>query len=595
MIVRETKAKWYLQKHALYESREISLNWASFAFGEILKKHDRSVFGKSAKAFMRAFISHMDSFGEHPSPGSISNYGRRLRTLVRWMVDRKIYRFSDLNSSDLVEFLQDRAKSDDGIYLTERVVRGHVLLLEGLWNLRFHYEQPLAIDPYLIPELKRIQRRTRKTSTWSAVPIDLAVPLISDALNWISEEAPHLLTVLGELNFERGDLIGLTKSQMRQRAAVAYSKVRWQSVSYQRLAERTSSVEQDPVNNIREWTHLSIGASIVAILFLTGIRCSELLSLQLGCAVERRLENKQHYWYINGVAAKKAGCLRSWVAVDPVIKTIRFLEDLHAVSCGGAESAYLFSIPNGNGILPPPYVTVRQLWPSTIATLMRKFSQASVRQKPLPMGKRLHPHQARKTFARFVVMRSKHGLEALAQHYGHLYTALLDRVYVGSNFELQSLIDKESQAELEQGLTDLLTSKHIGGKAGELMQSIRQSHVSTFRGKTSITALVKKFIKDGVVLAPCDWGYCVYAQDQSACGGNFQGPNAIAREPNVCATCGNFAVTERHLAWWNERAEREEKFLKSTDINLQSREISSQRLTRSRNILKSLTDTKSKK
>lgn len=192
----------------------------------------------------------------------------------------------------------------------------------------------------------------------------------------------------------------------------------------------------------------------------------------------------------------------------------------------------------------------------------------------------------RRLYVPFAVL--KYALEALAQHYGHLYTALLDRVYVGSDIELQKLIDKESQAEIAAGLSDLLTANRVAGKAGDAMQSLQATYRSKFRGKKALVSMVKKLIADGVTLAPCDWGYCVYSPDQSACRGDERGPNPIRREPNTCSTCANFAATERHRTWWEDRATREEAFLENTSLPTQSRSISEERLAKTKAVLRSL-------
>lgn len=68
-------------------------------------------------------------------------------------------------------------------------------------------------------------------------------------------------------------------------------------------------------------------------------------------------------------------------------------------------------------------------------------------------------------------------------------------------------------------------------------------------------------IADGIKLAPCHWGYCVYVEQLSACHGDESGPNEIERSPDVCARCSNFAVTEAHRPWWEARFRADEVFL----------------------------------
>lgn len=316
------------------------------------------------------------------------------------------------------------------------------------------------------------------------------------------------------------------------------------------------------------------------------MRSSEVLALKVGCYCQRRHKSGGTYWYVGGVQAKSGGLDREWVVPMPVIRVLSFLENLHSLLMGDVENDYLFALPDGNGILPPPYVNVRRLWSSSVSDLIKHFATSSLRSRPgLPT---IHPHQARKTFARFVVLRDKSALESLAQHYGHLYTALLDGAYVGIDVELHQLLSQEMEEQIEAGLTELMTAKTLGGKAGEAFGKVRNAVLERFRGHTSISTVVKKLVSEGVVLAPCDWGYCIYAVEFSACGGTDHGPDLRAREPNVCSSCTNFVVTERHRQWWENRLKREEKFLDSPDPGEQAVEIAKRRYEKSREVLVSL-------
>jgi integrase len=588
-VITESKNSWYFSNHALHEGRTFSIDWSTFHFELIEKKHDRHIFISSAKEFLRAVIKQLPSIAAQSSPGSMANFGRLLRRLIRWMIEKEIYRFSFLEEDHMVAFVESRFEAN-GKPLTDKSLRTYILLFERLWDLRFQYKAALKKDPYKIQKLYLLQRSSQPTARWDPIPLEAAVPLLRDAIEWIDNEAQILLKVIHEHNLLRGNLRGVTKAEMRRKSCEAYKSLSNSSTDFKALQQSLAgSIDNDDVKEaIRCCSHLSYGAAITIILFFSGIRCSELLSLRLGCNTRRMHGDGTKYWYIEGVAAKKGGHAKAWVVPEPVITAIRFLEDLHSLTVGDLENDYLFAIPNGNGVLPPPYVSVRRLWPSTVATFLRMFARSRAREMPTNKDVRLHPHQARKTFARFVVIRDKRGLEALAQHYGHLYTALLDRMYVGSDIDLYDLVDRESERDLEEGLTDLLKSNSLGGSAGNMLAEIRREAQLRYRGKTALTSLVKQLIREGVTLAPCDWGYCVYAQDQSACGGDNRGPNQVNREPGTCSTCGNFAVTEKHRGWWEARVKREQLFLQQPNLSAQTIEVVRSRLKKSEEVLISL-------
>lgn len=587
-MIIESRNIWRFSSHALHDGRTFAIDWSSFHFEQIAERNQQMLFRQSAKDFFRVLARQVGSVGDQPSPGTLSNAGRLLRRLVQWMISNGIYRFSDLSANDLVSYIERLSRPAHRPCLNWKSVRAHVCLMERMWDLRSEYGGGLKVDPYRIELLYIHQRGARPSTRWTDIPIKVAVPLLKDAMLWLQRDTPLVISVIQDHHSIRGNLVGLSKKEMRKRATLAYAEISARSDELRILRTRLGDFGGDTRALIRKAVHLSLGAAIILILMFTGIRGSELLSLQLACCSRRLASDGGEYYYITGIAAKKAGKEKSWVVPKPVVTAIEFLENLHRCTLLGFENSYLFALPNGVGILPPPYVTVRRMWSSTVARFFKDFASAEFRSSPIKKGVRLHPHQARKTFAKFVVTRDKRGLEALAQHYGHVYTALLDRAYVGSDIDLHHLLDEESQRDLEAGLTDILKSPTLGGRAGEMLADIRREARKTYRGKVALASLVKKLINDGVTLAPCDWGYCVYAKDQSACGGNEVGPNPIGREPQTCATCANFSVTERHRSWWEDRAKREQLFLQKNGLSEQTIEIVRERLKSSEGILLSL-------
>jgi hypothetical protein len=107
-------------------------------------------------------------------------------------------------------------------------------------------------------------------------------------------------------------------------------------------------------------------------------------------------------------------------------------------------------------------------------------------------------------------------------------------------------------------------------------------------GRRVIEKMVDRLIDEGVTLAPCDWGYCVYAQAFSACGGDSAGPNPVERAPDVCGKCTNFVVTERHRSWWEERVRDASVFLSHQGLTGQSIAVIERRRDTAEQILRKL-------
>jgi hypothetical protein len=123
--------------------------------------------------------------------------------------------------------------------------------------------------------------------------------------------------------------------------------------------------------------------------------------------------------------------------------------------------------------------------------------------------------------------------------------------------------------DLARNLMDLLVAPHAAGKAADAIAKAR-SLVPTFKGRKGLERFVDKLIDDGVQLAPCDWGYCVYSQALSACHGDSRGPNEARRSPDVCSTCANFAVTHQHRPWWEARLRQDDEFLERPGLTEQT-------------------------
>ena len=85
-----------------------------------------------------------------------------------------------------------------------------------------------------------------------------------------------------------------------------------------------------------------------------------------------------------------------------------------------------------------------------------------------------------------------------------------------------------------------------------------------------------------MILGVCDYGYCVYRQEYSACLGNAAGPNPIRREPSTCVRCKNFAVSAQHRTYWLEQGHRCEALLGEPALPTQTLKILRARLDEAR-------------
>jgi hypothetical protein len=115
---------------------------------------------------------------------------------------------------------------------------------------------------------------------------------------------------------------------------------------------------------------------------------------------------------------------------------------------------------------------------------------------------------------------------------------------------------------------------------------------SRFRGRTrdgDVQAYVTFLMQEtDLRLGVCDWGYCVYRAETSACFGGDKGPNPALRTESTCLSCANFAVTAKHRPVWEGRRARNVKLLEETALDPTSRALAETRIVECNRILAEL-------
>jgi hypothetical protein len=188
---------------------------------------------------------------------------------------------------------------------------------------------------------------------------------------------------------------------------------------------------------------------------------------------------------------------------------------------------------------------------------------------------------------RFAALRDRSALFALAQHLGHRERGITDRCYVGTDYRLNREIDEGILEQSVSAWEHMLSTPQLGGRAGAEILAKRPR----FRGarmKQDLKRYARMLVDSGLTLGVCDWGFCVYRQEHSACLGSTTGPNALRREPSTCASCRNFAVSTQHRSYWLEQARRHEGLLNEPDLPTQTLKIARERLNEALAMVRSI-------
>lgn len=591
VVERETPHRWYLRPDPLQHDEERFLDWLSFLPEHGGTRHQRQYMLKSAKGMLRARINAPRAArnGETLSSTSVRQWFLHLRAICHWMFERQAWRYSSLTPNDYLAFLASRPPRSGGTMAIETLNRWRATF-QTMWDLRHLYVAALTFNPAVLALQAEAAQPTRARQPWKALGEATAIPLIRDAAKWLDSYSDFVVDCV-DSTWHVGRKVGMSDYQRSQLRKQHFAKLD-EHPMMQALREAIGTKEH-AFNVLTSAITITEGACMTLMLFLVGFRASEMTALSCKCIEPSDEVKEESGFHIRGIAAKKGGQTRSWIAPGEVARAIGVLQRLHHHARNAAKQKALFvdrqsRVPVADGTRKKG----RKLRPASANVRIRKFARAAFRSES-PQIKRLHCHVARKTFARFVVLRDKRGLESLANHFGHTHRAITDGYYVGIDIELAQMVDEEGRKDLAEGLTELLTARHIAGKAGRALSKVREQVLgskSTFKGKNSVRSVVERLIRDGVQLAPCDWGYCVYTQALSACNGSRSGPNHVNRTPDVCATCANFAVTERHITWWDQRLQREREFVARPDLPAQVKDFAERRYRNSERIMSSLTE-----
>jgi hypothetical protein len=208
---------------------------------------------------------------------------------------------------------------------------------------------------------------------------------------------------------------------------------------------------------------------------------------------------------------------------------------------------------------------------------------------PLYKGRRwrLSTHQGRKTFVRFAALRDRSALFAIAQHLGHRERAITDHGYVGSDYRLDREIEAGILDESVAAWEHMLSAPQLGGRAGAEILANRPR----FRGarmKHDLKRYARMLVDSGLTLGVCDWGFCVYRQEHSACLGSATAPSPLRREPSTCTRCRNFALTSQHRGYWLGQVQHYEALLNEPMLPTQTLKIARERLNEALAMVRSI-------
>jgi integrase len=518
---------------------------------------------------------------------TVAGYFQYLRELVRWMDQAGFVRFADLDAAALLQF-QHSLTERPGIAraaLAPATVQKYLYLFTYLYRFRNHLSDGLQFDPFPGRSHGEVARlREADTRRWPHTPDDVAIALVQGAIDLVTNGAASILrtrqvyTKAMALARQRGcGIDACTNAATRALQQAAFDQ-----------PEGAHPIRT--VGNLAHMIDMLYAACFVVISYLVGPRASEILHLQAGCVQHR---GNDSITVILGAIFKKQveyhGRPHEWVAPPPAVQAISVLEALsagHRAQTGRSElwlrRCRTVGATEWQQVCPGQLQTIST---TRMRVLLCRF--AAWLGVPDYQGRvwRLSTHQGRKTFARFAALRDSSAMFALAQHLGHHERAVTDYGYAGSDYRLNQEIESEILEQSAAAWEHMLATPALGGRAGAEIMARRPRFRGT-RLKQDLKRYARLLVDAGLVLGVCDWGFCVYREDYSACLGNAVGPNPARREPSTCRSCKNFAVSAQHRSYWVEQVRRCEALLNEPALPIQTLRIARERLDEARSLIR---------
>jgi integrase len=571
---------------------DVALDWGfALADGSYFTDPQWTPWRETAKRFLWTLRVDPPAGHRRARDSSLVRAFQHLRVLIRWMAGEGYRRFADLDRDAAERFLATvKARPGrKGQALSGATLAGYASLLNILYLQRDRLQDAPREDLLAADRLRLLTGRWRqRRGSHPCTPDAVAVPLVGAAIRLLGSHADDIIALR---DLAHAALWDAKSRRLDQYATDMCVRSALAGFIFSTPAGEERPWRTEPVTGLAAMHFLVsrlYDACFVVIAYLVGARVSEILGLKVGCIVEHpSADGTETFTYLSGRIYKTAdghgGQPHRWVAPVPVVCAVAVLERLSEPvrRCTGRDELWLMAAAGGDA-----GIHIRRS-ANLIDHLNGPF--AAFINLPIHNGRPWHlsPHQGRKTFARFVGRRDRTGLHALAAHFGHVTRIMTDASYVGTDFELGDLIDAEALDETRAALEELLTATRLAGKAGRTIAAR-----SRFRGRTrdgDVREYVDFVLREtDMRLGACDWGYCVYRRESSACLGGDSGPNPVLRTQSTCVGCANFAVTEKHRPVWEARRQRNGDLLVHPAIDPESRTLAAARVEESDRILAEL-------
>ncbi len=480
----------------------------------------------------------------------ISVFGHTKRFVVHLLkYPNPVLRFRDVLAHHCDDYTGDLMRSSFNIGYKYHCLNA----LEKLFAYRHVTQNGIAIDPLNGETCGRVvgwDIASLLEAQTAVIPDETLGPLVRASIEYIDRFAGYLLDVGEAVEGARRPgrrLDACSAGCLQQHSPLAYR------LDGTKFEEGIASLRE--LN--KELCYLQT-ACFVIIAFSTGMRVSEILSLNEGCCEIQAEQGRPDLVWLHSRVFKMQGVPKGrkakWIGGPVSARAVTVLERLTRSTRRGTKVRSLW-VPIAALLLKPRDAgalkgdTIRYRLDVFVAMLGLKDSSGN------PFH--LHPHMFRRTFARHVARHDTTNLLALKEHFKHLSLAMTD-LYVGSDVELWQLMVAEEEELLFESFEKALSAERMAGPGGSKLKmkidvAITEGRLpKEFRGEAG-QHLRKKMIRDlvesGQRIYPCAASnYCWFRPEFALC---TQEDHPLLKRCNPGA-CSNSIITLEHKPHWEK-------------------------------------------
>ncbi len=481
------------------------------------------------------------------------------------------FSFSDVTNELLEQYVNVLMHgSEDREPKSDERRRKLITFLYKVWDFSPRLSEPLRERPFGVEKEEMVSGISKdggsNINRTPPIPDEIMGPLMDASLAYVFEHSGCILGAWHELQAAWDADIAdsnLSDSGKEKRLRKKMTKI---------LANYPSVWRKEEWNGRRDLyveLHRLRVACILVILAYSGVRASELFSIEEDCCVVDEAADGRKLVYLNTVLRKhrRRGSKDTWVIIDDVVVAIDILQQLtrHARKALGTKRLLLGGTDNHFFAvqLTSDEARATELTSSTVLQSIEQYRRHIIEKtkfSPIPnwtdengIGKPwlFNTRQFRQTLARFIA-RQKYGIIAGMRQYKHAQVAIFEG-YGSVDTEFLNMVRDEGGLGYFDFMDEFAISLSSGAVAGKAASEIKRAFEAEFKGRAEDyppSTIAKWLASNDKTLYIATLNLCYFEPKAARCLRNSQVKDTPVLNRCEPGNCDNACITKKHLPLW---------------------------------------------